>query len=293
MPMGIRLRSLLVAAAAAAAVTAIAVAVTAPAIGQGQAGYRAPRTKDGRPDLNGIWQALNTAHYDLEPHVARAALAMRPGPQGPVPAAPVLALGAVGSVPGGLGVVDGGEIPYKKEMLAKKRQNQEKWLELDPEIKCYLPGVPRATYMPFPFQIFQSQSAIFFAYEYAGAVRNIYMKDPGDPPVDSWMGQSVGRWEGETLIIEARGFNDSTWFDRAGNFHSDALKVTERYTRISPDHLQYEATIEDANVFTKPWKIAMPLYRRIEPTAQLMEFKCVEFVEELMYGMWRKTPLPR
>jgi hypothetical protein len=107
------------------------------------------------------------------------------------------------------------------------------------------------------------------------------------------MGQSVGRWEGETLIIEARGFNDSTWFDRAGNFHSDALKVTERYTRISPDHLQYEATIEDANVFTKPWKIAMPLYRRIEPNAQLMEFKCVEFVEELMYGMWRKNPLPR
>jgi hypothetical protein len=210
-----------------------------------------------------------------------------------VPAAPVLALGAVGSVPGGLGIVDGGEIPYKKEMLAKRRENQEKWLERDPEIKCYLPGVPRATYMPFPFQIFQSHSAIFFAYEYAGAVRNIYLKDPGEPPVDSWMGQSVGRWEGETLIVEARGFNDQTWFDRSGNFHSDALKVTERYTRISPDHLQYEATIEDANVFTRPWKIAMPLYRRIEPNMQLMEFKCVEFVEELMYGMWRKNPLPR
>jgi hypothetical protein len=277
----------------AAAALAIWMAV-APVEGQGQAGtYRAPRTKDGRPDLNGIWQALNTANYDLQPHVARPAMALRPGPHGPLPAAPVLALGAVGAVPAGLGVVDGGEIPYKPDMLARRKENQDKWLERDPEIKCYLPGVPRATYMPFPFQIFQSQSQLFIAYEYAGAVRNIYMKDPGDPPVDSWMGQSVGRWDGETLVVEARGFNDSTWFDRAGNFHSDALKVTERYTRTSPDHIQYEATIEDPNTFTRPWKISMPLYRRVEPNMQLLEFKCVEFVEELMYGQWRKNPLPR
>ena len=285
-------KSVVWAATGAAAAAALSLTIM-PVESQGQPGYRAPRTKDGRPDLNGIWQALNTANYDLQAHVARPAMALRPGPAGPVPAAPVLALGAVGAVPAGLGVVDGDEIPYKPEMLKKKQENQEKWLELDPEIKCYLPGVPRATYMPFPFQIFQSQSQVFIAYEYAGAVRNIYMKDPGEPPIDSWMGQSVGRWDGESLVVESRGFNDQTWFDRAGNFHSDALKVTERYTRTSPDHIQYEATIEDPNVFTRPWKISMPLYRRVEPNMQLLEFKCVEFVEELMYGQWRKTPLPR
>ena len=209
-----------------------------PLAGQGQAAaYRAPRTADGKPDLNGIWQSLNEAHYDLEAHMARPALALRPGPYGPVPAAQVLALGAVGAVPPGIGVVEGGEIPYKPDALAKKKENQEKWLERDPEIKCYLPGIPRATYMPYPFQIFQSASAIFMAYEYAGAVRNIYLKDPGPPPVDSWMGQSVGKWEGDTLVIDSRGFNDSTWFDRAGNFHSDQLHVVERFTRTSPDLL--------------------------------------------------------
>ena len=255
--------------------------------------YKAPRLADGRPNLNGIWQALGTANYDIQAHVAKAAMAMRPGPVVPVPAKEVLYLGAVGSVPGGMGIVDGDEIPYKPEALAKKKENQEKWLERDPEIKCYLPGVPRATYMPYPFQIFQSQSQFFIAYEYAGAVRNIFMKDPGPAPVDSWMGQSVGRWEGETFVVVATGFNDQSWFDRAGNFHSDKLKVTERYTATSPNHLLYEATIEDPETFTRPWKISLPLYRRMEPNAQLMDFKCVEFVEELMYGEWRKTPLPR
>ena len=287
-----RLSGVLVAMAATAVGATFALNAV-PTAGQAPAAYRAPRGQDGHPDLNGIWQALNTANYDLEAHVARPAMALRPGPYGPLPAAPVLALGAVGAVPGGLGIVDGGEIPYKPEMLAKKKENQEKWLERDPEIKCYLPGIPRATYMPFPFQIFHSSKAIFFAYEYAGAVRNIYLKDPGPAPVDSWMGQAVGRWEGETLVIDSTGFNDQSWFDRAGNFHSDKLHVVERFTRTAPDHLLYEATIEDPDVFTRPWKISMPLYRRVDRNAQLMEFKCVEFVEELMYGQWRKNPLPR
>jgi hypothetical protein len=253
--------------------------------------YRAPRAPGNRPDFNGIWQALNTANYDIEAHVARPAMALRPGPFGPVPAAPVLALGAVGAVPGGMGVVEGGELPYRPEALAQRKENQENWVTRDPEIKCYLPGVPRATYMPYPFQIIQSASAIFIAYEYAGATRNIYMKDPGPPPVDSWMGQSVGRWEGETLVVDVKGFNDQSWFDRSGNFHSDALHVVERYTRTSPDVMLYEATIEDPQVFTRPWKMSMPLYRRQEKNAQIMDFKCVEFVEELMYGRWRKNPL--
>jgi hypothetical protein len=263
-----------------------------PLTGQPSA-YRAPRTAGGKPDLNGIWQALNEANYDIQAHVARPAMALRPGPYGPVPAAPVLALGAVGSVPPGLGVVDGDEIPYQPTALAKKKENQENWLTADPEIKCYLPGVPRATYMPYPFKIMQNASAIFIAYEYAGAVRNIYLRDPGPAPVDSWMGQSVGHWEGDTLVVDVTGMNDQTWFDRAGNFHSEALHVVERYTRTSPDVISYEATIEDPKVFTRPWKMSMPLYRRQEKNAQLLDFKCVEFVEELNYGQWRKQPLGR
>ena len=263
-----------------------------PAAGQTPV-YRAPRTPDGKPDLNGIWQALNEANYDIELHMARPAMALRPGPYGPVPAAPVLALGAVGSVPPGFGVVEGGEIPYKPEARARKKENQENWLTADPEIKCYLPGVPRATYMPYPFQILQNANAIFFNYEYAGAVRNIYLKDPGPAPVDSWMGQSVGHWEGETLVVDVTGFNDQTWFDRAGNFHSEALHVVERYTRTNPDVISYEATIEDPKVFTRPWKMSMALYRRQEKNAQIMDFKCVEFVEELIYGQWRRKPQDR
>jgi hypothetical protein len=227
--------------------------------------------------LNGIWQALNEANYDIELHIARPALALQPGPYGPVPAAAVLPLGAVGAVPPGVGVVEGGELPYKPEALAMKKENQENWLTRDPEIKCYLPGVPRATYMPYPFQILQSAKALFIAYEYAGAVRNIYLKDPGPSPVDSWMGQSVGRWEGETLVVDVTGFNDQTWFDR--------------YTRTSPDVIRYEATIEDPKVFTRPWKMSMPLYRRQEKNPQLLDFKCVEFVEEMIYGKLRRTPL--
>ena len=181
--------------------------------------YRALRDPEGKSDLNGIWQALNEANFDLEAHIARPAMALRPGPYGPVPAAPVLALGAVGAVPPSLGVVEGGEIPYRPEALARRQQNQSDWLNLDPEIKCYLPGVPRATYMPYPFQILQSASALTLVYEYAGAVRNIFLADPGPAPADSWMGKSVGRWEGDTLVIDVTDLNDQTWFDRAGNFH--------------------------------------------------------------------------
>jgi hypothetical protein len=246
-----------------------------------------------KPDLNGIWQAMNEANYDLEAHTARPAMALRQGPYSMVPAAPVVALGAVGAVPPGMGVVEGGEIPYKPDALVKRNENRAKWLELDPEIKCYLPGIPRATYMPYPFQILQNDTQIFMAYEYAGAMRNIFMKDPGPAPVDSWMGQSVGHWEGNTLVVDTTGMTDSTWFDRSGNYHSDKLHVVERFTRTSPDVMQYEATMTDPDVFTRPWKIAMPLYRRQEKNAQLLEFKCVEFVEELMYGQWRKKPLSK
>jgi hypothetical protein len=250
-----------------------------------------PRTPSGLPDLNGIWQALGNAHWDVEPHLARPALQMQEGPVVPVPATEVVHLGAIGSVPAHWGVVVGGEIPYLPEALVRRNENREDYLNRDPEIKCYLPGVPRATYMPFPFQIFQSESHFFMAYEYAGAIRNIYLRDPGPPQVDSWMGQSVGHWEDEVFVVETTGFNGQTWFDRAGNHHSWELRVVERYEMIDPDHIMYEATMEDPRTFSEPWTIRMPLYRHIDERARLLQFKCVPFVEELLYGHLRKNPI--
>jgi hypothetical protein len=239
--------------------------------------YKAPKTKDGKPDLNGIWQAMNEANWDVRPHAAS---------QGPA-----FSLGAAYSVPAGLGVIEGGDIPYKPEAAAKQKENFTNRLKLDPEIKCYMGGVPRSTYMPYPFQIVQGTNTMMFAYEFAGAVRVINMAAPTKAPADSWMGWSNGKWEGDTLVVDVTSLNDQTWFDRAGNWHSDQLHVIERYTRIGPDALQYEATIDDPKVFTRQWKMSMPLYRRMEKNAQLLEYKCVEFAEEVLYGHLRKQPL--
>jgi hypothetical protein len=272
--------------------TVLLALAVAPGLALAQkAPWKPPHGADGHPDLNGVWQAMTTAKWDIEPHPARAALAFRPGPVVPVPAKEVLALGAVGAVPAGLGVVEGGEIPYTPEGRAKRDENRAQWLARDPEIKCYLPGVPRANYMAFPFQVFQSDRSLLIAYEYAGAVRNILFADPGPPPVDAWMGQSVGHWEGDTLVVVVTGQNDSTWFDRAGNHHSADMTVVERWTPTSPDTIRYEAEITDPATFTRPWKLRLNLYRRVGEDARLQQFKCVEFVEELMYGQLRKEPL--
>ena len=268
-------KSQLTASAIALALTLLTGAAI-PIDGQSPPSYRAPRTADGRPDLNGVWQALNTANWDIQDHAAKAG--------------PVVALGAAFSVPAGQGVVEGNEIPYQPWAAKKKQENAEDWLKLDPEIKCYMPGVPRATYMPYPFQIVQTPANILIAYEFASASRVIRMNSKAESPADTWMGWSRGRWEGETLVVEVTNLGDQTWFDRAGNFHSDALRVVERYTRTSPDALQYEAIIEDPKVFTRPWKMRMPLYRRLEPNVKLLEYKCVEFTEELLYGHLRKQP---
>lgn len=262
--------------------------LTAQSEDRGSADF--PRLADGKPDFSGIWQALGNAHWDIERHMARPALQLREGPHGPVPAKEVLALGAVGAVPGSMGIVVGGKIPYTPDALAKRDENRANYLERDPEVKCYLPGVPRANYMPYPFQIFQNASSFFIAYEYAGAVRDVYFDD-SEAQIDSWMGHSVGEWDGDTLVVTVTGHLDSTWFDRAGNHHSDQLKVTERWTPMGPNHISYEATIEDPATFTEPWTIKMPLYRRVEEGARLMDFKCVEFVEELLFGKYRRNPL--
>ena len=236
--------------------------------------YRAPRTPDATPDLSGIWQAMNTAHWDIEPHEARMG--------------PVVALGAAFSIPPGLGVVEGNEIPYLPPALEKRNANRADWAKLDPEIKCYMPGIPRATYMPYPFQIVQSKDNVLFTYEFTSASRIVRMDSKEKSPAAAWMGWSVGHWDGESLVIDVTDHVPDTWFDRSGNWHSDTLKVTERYTAIDANTLDYEATMEDPNVFSKPWKIKMPLYRRREPNVQLLEYKCVPFAEELMYGHLRK-----
>src|SRR5690554_1510070 len=249
-----------------------------------------PRTPDGKPDFNGIWQVLSTANNNLEPAPPKSAFAMVPGDFVPVPAPEVVALGAVGAVPASQGVIttNNGYIPYRPEALAQRDENRENWLERDPEIKCFMPGVPRATYLPHPFQIFQSNSAFFIAYSFAGAVRNVYLEDPGEAPIDAWMGQSYGYWDGDTFVVEVTGLLDSTWYDRAGNYRTWESKVTERYTLVSENVIEYEATIEDPQIYTEPWTIAMPIYRRLEENFELPQFKCVEFVEELMYGRFRK-----
>jgi hypothetical protein len=230
-----------------------------------------PERIAGQPNINGIWQAMNSANWNLEAHSAEALKEF-------------WALGSLAAIPAGQSVIDGdGKIPYKPEALAQRDENRAGWPKSDPETKCYLPGIPRATYMPFPFQIVQGGGNILFVYTYASANRLVNMGEPIEPPVDTWMGQSNGKWDGNTLVVETTGFNGSTWLDRAGNHHTNALKVTERFTVVDKDHLQYSATLEDPNVYTRPWTINMPLYRHIDANAQILEFKCVPFVEELLY----------
>jgi len=274
--------------------TVIAVTVTRTA-GQAPA-TRPARTVDDKPNFSGIWQANNEAHWDLEAHAARAGAVMQDGVYpyefAQVPAAPVLALGAAAGVPGSIGVVEGdGQIPYTSAAAAIKQENGENWIDRDPELKCYLPGIPRAMYMPYPFQIVQSTNKIHMAYAFSSTARTIHLDEVAGPPDYTYMGHSVGRWEGDTLVVDVTDFNGKNWFDRAGNFHSEALRLEERFTPISPDAIQYEVTIEDPNVFTRPWRISMPIYRRLESNMQLLEYRCIEFAEEFLYGHLRKEPL--
>jgi len=234
------------------AVASLVIAV-APALAQQ---YRAPRTANGEPDLQGIWEAQNTAAYNLLPHAADL------------------------GIPAGLGVVEGGEIPYKTEAAAKQKENFKNRATLDPVGKCFLPGVPRANYMPFPFQIFQTAKDVAILYEFVHAYRLIPLdgsKHPED--IDFWMGDSRGHWEGETLVVDVADNNGDTWFDASGNFHSPDLHVVERYTRTGPNTIHYEATIEDPKTFTRPWKISLDFYRQEQKGLQLLEYDCYAFDE--------------
>lgn len=215
----------------------------------------------GPPDLSGIWQVLNTADWDVQAHQARK------------------------DAPAGTGVVEGGGIPYQPWALAKKKENFENRATADPRVKCDLPGVPRINYTPLPFQILQGASQVKILYEYAHGVRSIYTNGTQHPKghIDWWLGDSRGHWEGDTLVVDVVDFNDQSWFDRAGDFHSDELHVVERYTLADADHLNYEVTIEDPKVFTRPWKMSMILYRRKEANFQLLEYECYGFDYEQYY----------
>jgi hypothetical protein len=240
-----------------------------------------PERINGKPNLNGIWQAMSAAHWNLEAHAAEALPAF-------------WRMGALAAIPAGQSVVKEGKIPYRLEALARRDENRAGWPKSDPEAACYLPGIPRATYLPHPFQIVQGDGDILFAYSFASANRAVHMTDIrtiDEVPVDLWMGWSNGRWEGDTLVVEVIANDDRTWFDRAGNYHSNAMKVTERYTLLDRNRMQYEATIDDPAVFTQPWTIALHLYRHTEPNAELLEFKCVEFSEPLLYNEYLKEPL--
>ncbi len=233
-----------------------------------------PRTPQGLPDLTGVWQALGNAHWDIEPHVADF---------------PVLSeLGAQFAIPPGQGVVEGGEIPYLPDALAQRDENFANRLGNDPEAKCYLGGVPRSTYMPNPFQILQGDTNVIIVYQFAAALRNIHVGGTREAPIDTWMGWSNGNWEGDTFVVDVTGVNGVTWLDRAGNFTSNMARIQERYTPMGPNHLQYEVTITDPTIYSRPWTIGLPLYRRVESDFQFLEFKCVQFSEEILYGHLRK-----
>ena len=236
-----------------AMLVSLAQAWTAPALAQNPAAtpYRAPRAATGEPDLQGVWQVLNTAEWDILDHSAR--------------------LGA----PAGLGVVEGGTIPYQPWALTQQQKNFESRAMADPAAKCYFPGVPRIMYMPYPLQISQTPTYLAMFHEYGHHSRFVYTDGfPHHADIPFWMGDARGHWEGESFVVDSRNFTGDTWFDKAGNFHSEALHVIERLTRTGPDHLRYDVTIEDPRVFTRPWKMSMPLYRRQEPEARLLEYEC-------------------
>jgi hypothetical protein len=228
---------------------------------------------EGRPDLNGLWQTNTPANWNLEAHSA-ADLPAFPG------------LGAIAAIPAGISYVDtpDGKIPYLPAALAKREENRAGWPATDPEAKCYMPGIPRAAYMPNPFQIIQGNKDILFAYEFATANRVVNMGEAQPAVVPTWMGTSNGHWDGDTLVVEVTGNNDLAWYDRAGNYRSTSTTVTERYTKVSDDRIDYSATISDPTLYSSDWTIRVPLYRRTEAGAQMLEFKCVPFSEELIYG---------
>jgi hypothetical protein len=275
-----------IAATAALLLTTTGLVATGAEAQSGRAAASKTARLGGKPNLNGIWQSMSGANWNVEAHDAAPA---------PNTADKV---GAIGAIPAGVGVVEGGSIQYKPEAVARRDENRKSAPTRDPEAACYLPGIPRATYMDHAFQIIQGEKGdMLFAYEYHSTNRIIYMKPVEVPPIETWMGTSYGAWEGDTLKVvtlsqnpgdvKAPGgemFAGYTWLDRSGNFLGHNATVTERFKLIDADHMMYEVTIDDPETYARPVKMSMPLYRHIEPDAQLIEFNCVPFSEMLLYG---------
>jgi hypothetical protein len=235
----------------------LAVALLALASASGlavQRGSSLPRLADGKPNLQGIWQSDGKANADVQPFV------------------------------------EGGAIPYKPAATAKKQSNFRDRAKEDPLNSCFMPGVPRIMYLEYPFQVFQARDHIVFTFEWSSVFRLIYTTAKASPHqgVDSWMGDSRGRWEGDTLVIEVIGSNDRAWFDSSGNYHSDKMRVTERYTMTDPDTIRYEATVTDPEIFTKPWKITIPLHR-VKNKVRALEYHC-QAEKETKSGDWERDP---
>jgi hypothetical protein len=231
-----------------------------------------PATIGGHPNLNGVWQALNTANWNLEAHSAQAL-------------DDFWGLGAVAAIPAGKSVIKGdGKIPYLPKALEQRDKNRSQWPASDPEARCFMLGVPRVTYHTMPFQISQGNGDLLMVYPFDATNRIIHMTGHGEPPVDTWMGKSDGTWEGNVLVVVTTGQNEKSQLDRAGNFHSNQLKVTERFTQLDSTHIRYEATLEDPKTFSRPWTIEMPLYRLIDDNVQVLEHKCVPFADKLLYS---------
>jgi hypothetical protein len=221
---------------------------------QAPASPAVPRAADGRPDFSGIWQALNTASWNIEDHSAAK------------------------DVPAGQGIVEGGQIPYLPWARGRRDEHSRNRVTADPLAKCAQPGVPRIMYMPYPFQIVQTPAYIAMLFEYQHTTRHIRLNSAHpEGPIEWALGDSRARWEGDALVVDVVHFNDQTWFDRAGNFHSEQLHLVERFTLVDRNHITYEVTVEDPKVFSRPWKMAMPLYRRLEPRVQILDYVCQSF----------------
>jgi hypothetical protein len=226
-----------------------------------------PRTHDGKPDLSGIWQTLSEADYDLEPHSTRQ------------------------DAPPSRGVVEGGVIPYQPWALAQRAKNFAARATADPRTRCFSLGAPRGIYYPEPFQVFQRARDVTILHQFGHSVRTIHTNGTEHPegPLEFWAGDSRGRWEGDTLVVDVTYFTDQTWLDRAGNFHSDALHVVERWTLIDANTIDYNATLEDPKVFTRPWTLGVLLHRRREPDVQLIENYCYTLDYDTFYPYPAKT----
>jgi hypothetical protein len=225
-----------------------------------------PRLASGRPDFSGIWQTTSAADFDLEPHSARK------------------------DAPPGTGIVEGNQIPYLPAALEQKKRNFEARTATDPRLKCWTLGTPRGIYYPEPFQIFQRDRDLTLVFQFGHSVRTIHTNGTLHPEVtdnEFWLGDSRGKWEGDTLVVDVKDFNDETWLDRAGNFHSTALHVVERWKFLDANTIEYAATLEDPKVFSRPWNISVILHRHREKNFQLIEDYCYTLDYDQYY------PVPR